>query len=263
MSGADKGMRQDMVTDREKADYVIRLGDNSLILGHRLSEWCGHAPLLEEEMALMNIALDLIGQSRLLLGYAGKLEGEGRGEDRLAYFRDAQEWRNLLMLELPNGDFARTMARQFLFDHFHFHQFSALAGSKDADLAAIAAKCLPEIRYHCRHSADWVLRLGDGTEESHQRLQTAFDELWGYMPEFFAMDDLDTRMSDAGIGADLAALKPAWDDQIDAILRQATIARPEQSWTVNGSREGKHSEHLGYLLAEMQFLQRAYPGATW
>lgn len=252
-----------MLTDQKKAEYVMRLGDNSLILGHRLSEWCGHAPLLEEEMALMNIALDLIGQSRMLLSYAGKLEGKGRDEDRLAYFRDARDWRNLLMLELPNGDFAQTIARQFLFDHFQYHQFSELARSNDTDLAAIAAKSLPEIRYHCRHSADWVLRLGDGTEESHQRLQTAFDGLWGYMPEFFAMDDLDAAMAGAGIGVDLEALKPAWDDQVDAILRQATINRPEQSWTVGGSREGKHSEHLGYLLAEMQFLQRAYPNATW
>lgn len=252
-----------MVTDQEKAEYVMRLGDNSLILGHRLSEWCGHAPLLEEEMALMNIALDMIGQSRMLLGYAGKVEGAGRDEDRLAYFRDAQDWRNLLMLELPNGDFARTIARQFLFDHFQYQQFKALTQSSDPELAAIAAKSLPEIRYHCRHSGDWVLRLGDGTDESHRRLQTAFDELWGYMPEFFDPDSLDIKMMEAGIGVDLAALKPLWDADVDAILAQATIRRPEQSWVVGGSREGKHSEHLGFLLAEMQFLQRAYPGATW
>ncbi len=252
-----------MLTIEEKTQYVLGLGDNCLILGHRLSEWCGHAPLLEEEMALMNVALDLIGQSRLLLSYAGKLEGKGRDEDKLAYFRDAQEWRNLLLLEQPNGDFAQTIARQFMFDHLQYLQFLELAKSTDAELAAIAAKSLPEIRYHCRYSTDWVLRLGDGTEESHNRLQNAFDDLWGYVPELFEMSDLDRKMANGGIGCDLDAIKPDWDDRINSILQQATLRRPDQSWQVSGSKEGKHSEHLGYILAEMQFLQRSYPNATW
>ena len=252
------------MTDRDMLfDYLLRLGDNSLILGQRLAEWIGHTPMLEEDLALTNVGLDLIGQARMLLTYAGEVEGKGRDEDRLAFHRDTAEWRNLLLLEQPNGDFAKTMARQFFFDQFQYLQFEALSVSSDERLAAIAAKSLKEIVYHRRHSTDWILRLGDGTAESHEKMQTAIDELWGFVPEMFEMDATDEALLAAGIGIDVARLRPAWDAAVNAILAEATLARPEDSLSVRGSREGKHSEHLGYLLAEMQFLQRAYPDAKW
>ena len=252
------------MTDKDMLfDYLLRLGDNSLILGQRLAEWCGKSPVLEEEMALMNIGLDLVGQARLLLDYAGKVEGKGRDEDALAFHRDAQEWRNLLLVEQPNGDFAKTMARQLFFDCFQYVQFEALCQSKDKTLAEIAMKSLKEITYHRRHSSDWVIRLGDGTEESHERMQRAVTELWGFTPEFFDMDAVDTALFEAGIAEDMSGLQPKWDAMIDDILAEATLERPEVSWSVRGSKEGKHSEHLGYILAEMQFLPRAYPDATW
>ncbi|TNE35491.1 MAG: phenylacetate-CoA oxygenase subunit PaaI [Alphaproteobacteria bacterium] len=244
-------------------DYLIRLGDNSLILGQRLAEWSGHAPILEEELALANIGLDLIGQARMLLTYAGEVEGKGRDEDRLAYHRDSSDWRNLLLVEQPNGDFAKTMARQFFFDHFQYLQYEALSRSTDERLAGIAAKSLKEISYHRRHSSDWVIRLGDGTKESHDRMQKAIEELWGFLPEMFDMDAVDDAMLAAGIGDDVASLRDEFDMAIEKVLREATLDRPEDSWSVRGSREGRHSEHLGYLLAEMQFLQRAYPDAKW
>ena len=244
-------------------DYLLRLGDNSLILGQRLAEWCGHAPILEEDLALTNIGLDLIGQSRMLLTYAGEVEGNGRDEDRLAFHRDTMDWRNLLLLEQPNGDFAKTMARQLFFDAFQYLQYEALCSSSDERLAGIAAKSLKEITYHRRHSADWVIRLGDGTDESHGKMQLAINELWGFLPEMFDMDAVDDAMFADGIGVDAASLRAAWDDYINGILAEATLTRPEESWSVRGSREGKHSEHLGYILADMQFLQRAYPDAKW
>lgn len=244
-------------------EFTLRLGDNSVILGQRLAEWCGKSPVLEEELALMNVGLDLLGQARMLLDYAGKVEGKGRDEDQLAFFRDAQAWRNLLLVEQPNGDFAKTMARQLFFDCFQYLQYEELTKSTDKTLADIAVKSLKEITYHKRHSSDWVLRLGDGTEESHLKMQTAIEDLWGYTPEMFDMDAVDQTMVDAGIGVDLAALKPKWNTMIDEILSEATLKRPEATWEVRGSREGKHSEYLGYLLAEMQFLPRAYPDASW
>lgn len=244
-------------------DYLLRLGDNSLILGQRLAEWCGHAPMLEEDLALTNIGLDLLGQARMFLSYAGEVEGKGRDEDRLAYFRDTKDWRNLLLLEQPNGDFAVTMARQFFFDSFQYLQFESLSRSSDNRLAGIAAKSLKEITYHRRHSSDWIIRLGDGTDESHQKMQRAIDDLWGYVPEMFDMDAVDEAMVADGVGVDVAALRPEWDEYVNGVLAEATLSRPEDSWSVCGSREGKHSEHLGYLLAEMQFLPRAYPDAKW
>jgi ring-1,2-phenylacetyl-CoA epoxidase subunit PaaC len=252
-----------MTDNQALFEYLLRLGDNSLILGQRLAEWCGHAPILEEELALTNIGLDLVGQSRLLLSYAAEVEDAGRDEDLLAFHRDTQAWRNLLLLEQPNGDFAKTMARQFFFDTFQYLQFEGLCQSKDERLAAIAAKSLKEITYHRRHSANWVLRLGDGTTESHEKMQVAIDELWGFLPEMFDMDEVDAQLLADGIGVDVSVLKPKWDDAVNAVLAEATLERPEDSWSVRGSREGKHSEHLGYLLAEMQFLQRAYPDAKW
>ncbi|WP_169569662.1 1,2-phenylacetyl-CoA epoxidase subunit PaaC [Sneathiella limimaris] len=243
--------------------YLLRLGDNCVILSQRLAEWCGRSPVLEEELALMNVGLDLLGQARLILDYAGKVEGKGRDEDKLAFFRDAQEWRNLLLVEQPNGDFAKTMARQLMFDCFQSLQFEALLESSDKTLAEIAAKSVKEIAYHKRHSADWVIRLGDGTEESHQRMQDALESLWGYVPEMFDMDEVEEAMVAAGVGVDLSSLKPKWDAMMNDILAEATLKRPEDTWAVRGSRVGKHSEHLGYLLAEMQFLPRAYPDANW
>lgn len=252
------------MTEKEMlCDYLLRLGDNSLILGQRLAEWCGHAPILEEDLAITNIGLDLIGQARLLLTYAGEVEGKGRDEDALAFHRDTMAWRNFLLLEQPNGDFAKTMARQMYFDAFQYLQYEALSQSSDETLAGIAAKSMKEITYHRRHSSNWVIRLGDGTEESHDKMQTALNELWGFVHEMFDMDDVDNAMLAKGIGVDVAALRPAWDDYIDGVLAEATLSRPDVTWAVRGSREGKHSEHLGYILAEMQFLQRAYPDAKW
>ncbi|MEH6403385.1 MAG: 1,2-phenylacetyl-CoA epoxidase subunit PaaC [Sneathiella sp.] len=244
-------------------EYLLRLGDNSLILGQRLAEWCGKSPVLEEELALMNVGLDLIGQARLFLKYAGEVEAAGRDEDDLAFHRDTQEWRNLLLVEQPNGDFAKTMARQLFIDCFQYVQFEGLLHSTDKTVSEIAAKSLKEITYHRRHSRDWVIRLGDGTEESHQRMQTAIDELWGFVPEMFDMDDIDNAMLKAGIGVDAGALRARWDAMINDIFAEATLTRPEDTWSVRGSRVGKHSEHLGLLLAEMQFLPRAYPDAKW
>ena len=252
------------MTDQEMLfEYLLRLGDNCVILGQRLAEWCGKSPVLEEELALMNVGLDSLGQARLFLDYAGKVEGKGRDEDKLAFYRDAQAWRNLLLVEQPNGDFAKTMARQFFFDCFQYLQFEALTQSADKTISEIATKSLKEITYHRRHSSDWVIRLGDGTDESHERMQTAIEELWGYTPEMFDMDDLEVEMLAKGIGVDLTALKPKWDDMINQVLTEATLDRPADTWEVRGSREGKHSEHLGFLLAEMQFLPRAYPEARW
>ncbi len=244
-------------------EYLLRLGDNSLILGHRLSEWCGHGPELEEDIALTNIALDLIGQARMLLSYAGEVEGEGRSEDDLAYLRDGLEYRNVLLVEQPNQDYAFTIARQFFFDAFNYELYARLTESQEEQLAAIAAKALKEVRYHRRHSAEWLIRLGDGTELSHEKMQTAVNALWMYTGELFEMDAVDEAVVRAGIGADLEAIRPAWDRHVSAVLEEATVARPETGWMQSGGKTGRHSEHLGYILADMQFLQRAYPGATW
>ena len=244
-------------------EYVLRLGDNSLILGHRLSEWCAKGPQIEEDIALINIALDLIGQSRSLLTYAGEVEGAGRSEDDLAYLRDTRDWRNVLLVEQPNGDFAQTMARQFLWDAFSLEFYRALSQSIDAQLAAIAAKAVKEVSYHLRHSSGWVIRLGDGTEESHRRMQTALDHLWMYTGELFQMTETDKTLLEQGVAVDLPTLKPGWNTCIDRVLHEATLERPADGWMAEGGKQGLHTEHLGYLLAEMQFMQRAYPGAEW
>lgn len=244
--------------------YLLRLGDTSLVLGHRLSEWCGHAPELEEDIALINVALDLVGLSRALLTYAGEVEGADRDEDRLAYFRDDTQYRNLLLVERPNGNFADTIARQFVYDAFAVEFWGALTSCRDERLAGIAAKALKEARYHRRHSSEWAIRLGDGTELSHRRMQDALDEIWPYTGEMFEMDAVDEALVAAGLGVDLAALKPAWDAHIDRVLEEATLARPADGWMqTGGKRLGRHSEHLGHLLAEMQWLPRAMPDARW
>jgi ring-1,2-phenylacetyl-CoA epoxidase subunit PaaC len=244
-------------------ELLLRLGDSTLILGHRLSAWCGHGPVLEEDIAMTNIALDLIGQSRLFLAYAGEIEGAGRDEDELAYKRDAMDWRNFILVEQPNGDFAKTMTRQFLFDAFNVALLERLCGSSDETVAGIAGKAVKEARYHLRHSGGWLVRLGDGTDESHQRTQTALDALWGYGHEMFDDGPLDELLAVAGISVLPSSLKPAFDATVDAVLADATLTRPADDWSIRGGSQGRHSEHLGYLLAEMQFLPRAYPDASW
>lgn len=244
-------------------DYTLRLADNSLILGHRLSEWIGHAPLLEEELALGNIALDLIGEARALYAYAGEVEGKGRDEDALAYRRDAGAFRNILLVEQPNGDFAVTMVRQLLYSAFAHPYWRALAASSDATLAAIAAKAEKEAAYHLRHAGEWLIRLGDGTAESHRRAQQALDELWPYSGEMFETDAAERGLIAEGIAADPAPLRKAWEQSIAGVAAAATLRLPSDQWMQSGGRGGRHSEHLGHVLATMQFLQRAYPGATW
>lgn len=246
---------------RATPEYVLRLADTALVLGQRLGEWCGKGPFLEEDIALTNIALDLVGQARLLLTYAGELEGRGRDEDDLAFLRESHEFRNLLLAEQPNGDFAATMVRQVCLDAWQVETYARLAGSRDAQLAAIAEKSLKESQYHLRHSAQWLVRLGDGTEESHGRAQRALDALWMWTGELFEADALDARMLAAGIGVDQQAVRATWDARIDAILAQATLARPAAQWMQSGGREGRHTEHLSYLLAEMQSVRRAHPDA--
>jgi ring-1,2-phenylacetyl-CoA epoxidase subunit PaaC len=243
--------------------YTLRLADNALILGHRLSEWIGHAPALEEELALGNMGLDLIGQARAFYTYAGEIEGKGCDEDKLAYFRDAKDWRNVLLVEQPNGDFAATVIRQFLYAAYAHPLYVALSRSKDQTLAAIAAKAEKEMAYHIRHSGEWVIRLGDGTEESHARAQAALDELYAYSNELFETDEIERALIEAGIAADPATLRGEWERTTGRVFAEATLKVPPQGFGQTGGRKGRHSEHLGYILADMQFLQRTYPGAQW
>jgi ring-1,2-phenylacetyl-CoA epoxidase subunit PaaC len=243
--------------------YVLRLGDLSLVLGQRLGEWVGHAPALEEDLGLANVALDLVGQARLLLSYAAEVEGRGRSEDDIAYLREHREYLNAILVEQPNGDFGQTIVRQVLIDAFQLELYERMTASTDERLAAIAAKSVKETRYHLRYSAGWLKRLGDGTEESHARVQSALEKLWPYTVELFAEDELDRSMAEQGVAPRLSDVHAAWSTHIDGILAEATLERPADrphSW--HGKR-GQHSEHLGYLLAEMQYLQRTYPGARW
>jgi ring-1,2-phenylacetyl-CoA epoxidase subunit PaaC len=243
--------------------YVLRLGDLSLVLGQRLGEWVGHAPALEEDLGLANIALDLIGQARLLLSYAGEIEGCGRSEDDIAYLREQGEYLNPVLAEQPNGDFGQTIVRQVLIDAFQLELYEQLAASTDERLAAIAAKSVKETRYHLRYSGSWLVRLGDGTDKSHALAQTALERLWPYTVELFAEDDLDRAMADCGVAPRLAEVHSAWTVRLDELLAQATLKRPgDRTHSWHGKR-GQHSEHLGYILAEMQYLQRAHPGARW
>lgn len=244
-------------------EWLLRRGDTALVLGHRVSEWCGHSPVLEEDIALANVALDLIGQARMWLGLAGEVEGKGRGENELAYLRDAWDFRNFLLAEQPNGDFGQTLMRQFLIDAYQVPLLEALKSSKDQRIAAIAAKAGKEVAYHLDRSADLVIRLGDGTEESHRRMQQALDALWSYTGEMFTSDAIDTAMAEAGLAPDAASLKAEWKETVEAVLDEATLTLPESDFAHMGGLTGRHSEHLGHMLAEMQFLQRAYPGATW
>ena len=250
-------------TQQELFQYTIRLGDNALINGQRLAEWCGHGPFLEEDLAMTNTALDLIGRARMLLTYAGEVEGRGRTEDDLAYFRNEREFRNFHIMELPPGDFAFTTARQFFIDVYDYFYYRELQHSADSTLAAIAAKTLKECEYHLRHSSEWMARLGDGTEESHTKIHRAVTELMPFIPELFAGDEIDQAMQEQQIGVDLGGIEVLWNEKVDRVFNEALLERPQSSFTRGGGRQGLHSEHMGYLLAEMQSLQRAYPGLHW
>ncbi|MGO4449913.1 1,2-phenylacetyl-CoA epoxidase subunit PaaC [Phyllobacterium sp. TAF24] len=244
-------------------EFLLRIGDNALILGHRVSEWCGHAPALEEDIALANTALDLIGQTQLWLGLAGEVEGEGRSADNLAYLRDGFEFRNILLVERPNGDYGKTLMRQFLFDAWHYLLLKALKGSAEKRIADIAEKAFKEVSYHLNRSRDLVIRLGDGSAESHRRMQEALDELWPYTGEMFVGDTIDAALAGAGIIPAPQSLKIGWDEIVADALSESTLVKPADGYMHKGGRRGVHTEHLGYILSELQFLQRAYPGAVW
>lgn len=253
-----------MQTDLVK--YILQLADNSLIYGHRLSEWCGHGPALEVDMALSNIALDNIGAARSFYQYAAELEGEGRTEDTYPYTRDSREFKNVLLVEMPNGNFADTMARALYFDAFQFHFYTALKNSSDERLASIAEKSLKEVTYHLRFSSEWVVRLGDGTEESKQKMQQGINQFWEYTGELFSASDFETTLQASGIAVDLTTLKSLWEKTIADTLEEATLVFPmhvEGAWFQSGGRKGIHTEYFGYILAELQYLQKSYPNSEW
>jgi ring-1,2-phenylacetyl-CoA epoxidase subunit PaaC len=243
--------------------YMVQLADTSLILAHRLSEWCGHGPILEQDLALSNIALDLLGEARSYYQYAAELEGQGRTEDDLAYLRSAVEYRNPLLVEQPNGDFAYTVLRQFLFDVFHYELLIGLQQSPDTRLAAIAEKSLKEAAYHRKWSAEWIIRFGDGTAESRQRLEKALRTLWRYAAELTAVTPVEQALQDAGLVPDYAAIQAKAAAYVTHVFGEATLPVPTEAFAQPGGKLGRHSEHLGYLLAELQYVQRSYPGLTW
>ena len=247
----------------DRFEYALRLGDNALILSHRLSEWCGHGPALEEDIALTNVALDLIGQAQFWLGLAGELEGAGRGADDLAYKRDAGEFRNALLVERPNGDYGHTLMRQYLFDAWHFELLSTLSASSDARFAEIAAKASREVAYHVERSAELVIALGDGTPESRARMQAALDALWSYAGELFLGDEIDAGLAAQAVAPAAESLRPVWDRATGAVFAHAGLKPPASAFAHKGGRGGRHTEALGPLLAQMQFLPRAYPQAQW
>lgn len=244
-------------------NYTLHLADNALIIGHRNSEWCGHGPILEQDIAISNIALDGIGQARNFYQYAASLSGNGATEDSLAYLRDVIDYKNLLITELPNGDWAQTTLRQFLFSSYQYYFYHELEKSADLQLAAIAEKSLKEVTYHLRWSSEWVIRLGDGTAESHERMVKAIAEIWNYTGELFMPAPYEKELAATGVAVDLSVIQPLWQQKVSDVFAEATIAIPEKSFAQLGGKEGIHTEHLGYILAEMQFLQRAYPGAEW
>jgi ring-1,2-phenylacetyl-CoA epoxidase subunit PaaC len=244
-------------------EYVLRLSDDSLILGQRLGEWCGHGPILEEDIAITNIALDHIGQAISLYDFAAALEGQGRNHDQLAYLRYENEYKNALLVEQPNGDFAMTIVRQFFFDAFRLPLYEALMQSPIEQLAAIAAKSVKETRYHLKHTSEWVIRLGDGTEESHQRAQDAIDHLWRYTNELFYENAHDQSLHAAGLVPKLENIQAKWNQTVKEVLAEATLSVPTHNWKFEGGREGRHSEHMGYILSDLQYMQRAYPNMEW
>jgi ring-1,2-phenylacetyl-CoA epoxidase subunit PaaC len=251
------------VVDADVAAYCLRLGDDALVLAQRLCEWSARSPQLEEDVALMNLALDLLGQARNLLTLAGDREGAGRSEDDLAFLRDETDFVNAQLMELDNGDFGRTMARQLLVAAYQLPLWQALTASTDEGLAGIAGKAVKEVEYHLDHARSWVVRLGDGTDESHRRVQQGLDEVWPYAVELFERDDLLDRLVASGVAADPARLEAQWRTTVEAVLAEATLAVPETSWRPTGGRRGTHTEAFGYLLAEMQHLPRSHPGARW
>lgn len=244
-------------------EYALHLADNALILGHRNSEWTGHGPILEQDIALSNIALDLIGQARYLYQYAAGQIGSDTTEDKLAYGRDAWDFRNCLLVEQDNGDWGKTVLRQFLFSAWQYSFYGQLQNSRDRELAAIAEKSVKEVTYHLRWSSEWVIRLGDGTEESHARMERALDQLWKFTGELLVPAAYERALSAAGVAVDLAPLGPVWRRRAEEVLAEAQLSLPDAAWMQRGGKEGRHTEHLGYLLAEMQFLQRTYPGCEW
>lgn len=243
--------------------YVLQLADNSMILGQRLGEWCGHGPILEQDIAMTNIALDLVGEARSLYQYVAEIDGDGKTEDDYPYKRDVLEWRNLLLVEQPNEDFAYTVVRQFLFDVYHYHHLQALMSSSDERLSAIAHKSIKEAKYHLKYSSEWLVRLGDGTEESHQKTQKALDNRYMYFDEAFMPTSLEATITDQGIGPDLAVLHKDASEMVADVVSRATLTLPEVGWAQRGGKEGRHSEHLGFILAELQFMQRTYPDSQW
>lgn len=244
-------------------DFLIHLGDNALILGHRLSELTGHGPVLEQDMAMTNIALDLVGQTRNIFQLAARIQGGDATEDTIAYFRPATAYKNILLVEQKNGDFAQTVTRQFFYDAFNYHAYQRLLRSSNKDLTAIADKAIKEITYHLKWSAEWVIRLGDGTEESHRRINEAIDSLWQYTGEMFKFSDYELACYEEGIYPDIHGIKADWDEEIKNVFAEAQLEVPASGWMHDGGKRGVHSEHLGFLLAEMQYLQRAYPGQEW
>jgi len=269
-----------------KLDYTLRLADEALIIGHRLGEWCGHGPVLEQDIALTNTALDHLGRARSLYQYAAEqfnalpaeqrktyftstalqnivANGERIDEDDLAFLRDGWDFKNILLLEQPNGDWAYTIARSFFYDVFNCLFFTELEKSKDQTLSSVAEKSLKEVTYHLRWSSEWVIRLGDGTDESHARMQQAVNELWMYTGEMFVMNETDKDMLQKGTGPDLVGLKQAWLDRVKTVFEEATLILPTATWMQQGGKDGRHTEHLGYILSELQFMQRAYPGMEW
>lgn len=243
--------------------FLTRMGDNCLIIGHRNSEWCGHAPILEEDIALANIALDFIGQTQLWLGLAGEIEGKNRTADNLTYLRDSKDFHNFLLTEQPNGDFAQTMTRQLFFDVWHLNMLEGLVESTNSRIAEIAEKAVKEAKYHLERSSDLCLRMGDGTDESKSRMQDAIDMLWPYVGEMFKPDDIDDAMVEAGIAPNLSVIEDKWCKFITNLFDEAGLVKPDSTWHQNGGKIGIHSEHMGFILSDMQFLQRAYPGANW
>jgi ring-1,2-phenylacetyl-CoA epoxidase subunit PaaC len=252
-----------MTTQEATYSYTLRLADNALILGHRLSELCSRGPILEEDLALTNISLDMIGRTQALLIYAAKLDGKGKTEDDLAYRRAENNYYNNLLTEQPNGDFAHTIARQLLISAFEYFYYLELEKSKDETLSAIAKKASKEIKYHMQHAADWTIRLGDGTTISKTRMQKAINDLWMFTGELFEMDEVDNLLLGAGISVDALALKNQWLNYLKSVLNEATLILPQDSYMQTGSKKGIHSENLGHILSEMQYLQRAYPDAIW
>lgn len=243
--------------------YTLRIADDSLILGQRLAEWCGHGPIIEEDIALSNIALDLIGQATNLLEYAATVENKGRSADDLAFLRFENQYFNTQLVEQKNGDFAVTMVRQWIFDTFRLPFYEALQHSADSQLAAIAEKSLKETKYHWKHSSEWIIRMGDGTEESNKRVNDALTLLWKFSDELFFMDDVDRELISQGIAIDLELLRPIFNERIQLVLQQATLQLPDSKWKLSGGRLGRHTEHFGHLIAEMQYMQRAYPNMEW